>query len=178
MKESDTQKQLDSFELLICGLEWYWLSFTCWLMESGTYVLLGSLALTLKCNKPFDYFDSISLLESWRYGVTDSWTRILMESWTWYRHGLMNYWTDKVMDSGLKKSWTHGLIGTLWHHEAVDPLVQFIFSMGWYLLFGTLASWTHEQVYYQTQGLMYLRLMRTLGSCGLGDSWVLDLWTH
>ena len=75
----------------------------------------------------------------------------------------MNYWTDKVMDS-------LGLYDTT---KQLDPLV--LFSMGRYLLFGTLASWTHEQVYSQTQGLMYLRLMRTLGSCGLGDSWVLDL---
>ena len=69
-------------------------------------------------------------------------------------------------------SHTHGVMDSLGLYDTtkqVDPLVLIKFSMGRYLLFGTLASWTHEQVYYQTQGLMYLRLMRTLGSCGLTD---------
>ena len=54
--------------------------------------------------------------------------------------------------------------------KQLDPLVLFIFSMGRYLLFGTLASWTHEEVYSQNQGFTYLRLMRTPSSCGLAYS--------
>ena len=88
----------------------------------------------------------------------------------------------KSMDSwtlGKIKSWTldsrsHGLMDSLGLYDTtkqLDPLVLFIFSMGRYLLFDTLASWTHEQVDSQTQGK---RLMRTLGSCGLVDSWVMD----
>ena len=40
--------------------------------------------------------------------------------------------------------------------KQLDPLVLFIFSMGRYLLFGTLASWTHEQVDSQTHVLKTL----------------------
>ena len=90
----------------------------------------------------------------------------------------MDYWTDKDIKSWTLYSRSHGLMDSLGLYDTtkkVDPLVLFIFSMWRYLLFGTLASWTYEQVDSQTQGLMYVRLMRTLGSCGLADSWVLDL---
>ena len=90
----------------------------------------------------------------------------------------MDYWTDKDIKSWTLYSRSHGLMDSLGLYDTtkkVDPLVLFIFSMGQYLLFGTLASWTYEQVDSQTQSLMYVRLMRTLGSCGLTDSWVLDL---
>ncbi len=77
---------------------------------------------------------------------------------------------------GLAYSWSHGLMDSLGLYDTtkqVDPLFLFIFSMGRYLLFGTLASWTLMNRW--TLRLMYLRLLRTFGSCGLTDSWVMEL---
>ena len=59
----------------------------------------------------------------------------------------------------LAYSWSHGLMDSLGLYDTtkqLDPLVLFIFSMGRYLLFGTLASWTHEQVDSQTHVLKTL----------------------
>ena len=77
---------------------------------------------------------------------------------------------------GLAYSWSHGLMDSLGLYDTtkqVDPLFLFIFSMGRYLLFGTLASWTLMNRW--TLRLMYLRLLRTLSTCGLTDSWAMDL---
>ena len=63
-----------------------------------------------------------------------------------HTHGVMDLRSHGLMDS-------LGLYDTT---KQVDPLVLFIFSMGRYLLFGTLASWTHEQVDSQTHVLKTL----------------------
>ena len=71
----------------------------------------------------------------------------------------MDYWTDKDIKSWTLYSRSHGLMDSLGLYDTtkqVDPLVLFIFSMGRYLLFGTLASWTHEQVDSQTHVLKTL----------------------
>ena len=71
----------------------------------------------------------------------------------------MDYWTDKDIKSWTLYSRSHGLMDSLGLYDTtkqLDPLVLFIFSMGRYLLFGTLASWTHEQVDSQTHVLKTL----------------------
>ena len=71
----------------------------------------------------------------------------------------MDYWTDKDIKSWTLYSRSHGLMDSLGLYDTtkkVDPLVLFIFSMGRYLLFGTLTSWTHEQVDSQTHVLKTL----------------------
>ena len=75
----------------------------------------------------------------------------------------MDYWTDKDIKSWTLYSRSHGLMDSLGLYDTtkqVDPLVLFIFSMGRYLLFGTLASWTHEQVDSQTHVLKTLEDFR------------------